>query len=45
MENQKTDAIRLGGVSVRYRLPGEQIHTFKEYAIRLIQGKIQFKRI
>lgn len=43
MENQKIDAIRLGGVSVRYRLPGEQIHTFKEYAIRLIQGKIQFK--
>lgn len=43
MENQRTDAIRLEGVSVRYRLPGEQIHTFKEYAIRLIQGKIQYK--
>lgn len=43
MENQRTDAIRLEGVSVRYRLPGEKIHTFKEYVIRLIQGKIQYK--
>jgi len=43
MENQNTDAIRLEDVSVGYRRPGEPIHTFKEYAIRLIQGKIQYK--
>ena len=35
--------IRLENISVRYRLPGERIGTFKEYAIRLIQGRIQFR--
>ena len=35
--------IRLENVSVRYRLPGERIQTFKEYAIRFIQRKIEFK--
>lgn len=35
--------IRLENISVRYRLPGERIHTFKEYAIRLLQRRIQFR--
>ena len=30
-------------VSVCYRLPGERIHTFKEYAIRFLQRRIQYK--
>lgn len=43
MNNQSDDVIRLEKVSVRYRLPGERIHTFKEYAIRFLQGRIQYK--
>ena len=43
MNNQLDDVIRLEKVSVCYRLPGERIHTFKEYAIRLLQGRIQYK--
>ena len=35
--------IRLDNITVRYRLPGERIHTFKEYAIRFLQRRIQFK--
>ena len=42
MNNQLDDVIRLEKVSVCYRLPGERIHTFKEYAIRLLQGRIQY---
>ena len=34
------DAVRLQGVSVRYRIPSERINTFKEYIIRRIQGKV-----
>lgn len=41
--NQPETAIYLEDVSVRYRLPGERIQTFKEYAIRFIQRRIQFK--
>ncbi|HMU93335.1 MAG TPA: ABC transporter ATP-binding protein [Anaerolineales bacterium] len=37
------DVIRLEGVSVLYRKPGEKIRTFKEYAIRILQRRIQFK--
>ena len=33
--------IRLDGVSVCYRAPNERISTFKEYAIRWVQGRIQ----
>lgn len=33
--------IRLEDVFVRYRVPQERIGTFKEYAIRWMQGKIQ----
>jgi len=43
INNQLDDVIRLEKVSVRYRLPGERIHTFKEYAIRLLQGRIQYR--
>lgn len=32
--------IRLEDVTVRYRVPSERINTFKEYAIRWIQGKV-----
>lgn len=41
--NSHETVIRLDNISVRYRLPGERIQTFKEYAIRFIQGRIQFK--
>lgn len=34
-------AVRLEQVSVRYRLPHERIHSFKEYAIRLLQRRLQ----
>src|SRR5262245_43335913 len=33
--------IRLENVSVEYRAPREQIRSFKEYAIRLLQGRVQ----
>ena len=40
---QSEDVIRIENVSVRYRLPAEQIHPFKGYAIRFLQGRIQYK--
>lgn len=43
MKHQPQDVIRLENISVHYRLPGERIHTFKEYVIRLVQKRIQFK--
>ncbi len=43
MNNQPDDVVRLENISVRYRLPGERIHTFKEYVIRFLQGRIQYK--
>jgi ABC-type polysaccharide/polyol phosphate transport system ATPase subunit/SAM-dependent methyltransferase len=33
--------VRLENVSVEYRAPREQIRSFKEYAIRLLQGRVQ----
>ncbi|MFZ3150311.1 MAG: ABC transporter ATP-binding protein [Anaerolineaceae bacterium] len=36
-------AIALENVSVQYRIPSERIGTFKEYAIRFMQRKLQFK--
>jgi ABC-2 type transport system ATP-binding protein/lipopolysaccharide transport system ATP-binding protein len=33
--------IRLENVGVRYRVPTERIHTFKEYMIRWLQRKVQ----
>jgi len=40
MENSQT-VIQLEDVSVRYRIPNETIRTFKEYLIRLVQGRIK----
>jgi ABC-type polysaccharide/polyol phosphate transport system ATPase subunit/SAM-dependent methyltransferase len=33
--------VRLEGVSVEYRVPRERIRSFKEYAIRLLQGRVR----
>jgi ABC-type polysaccharide/polyol phosphate transport system ATPase subunit len=33
--------ILMEGISVRYSLPSEKVRTFKEYAIRSLQGKIK----
>jgi ABC-type polysaccharide/polyol phosphate transport system ATPase subunit len=41
--NQPEEIIRIEDVSVRYRKPGERIRTFKEYAIRILQRRIQFR--
>lgn len=43
MNHHSEDIIRIEGVSVQYRLPGERIQTFKEYVIRLVQKRIKFK--
>ena len=40
MEFDDNFVIRLEDVTVRYRVPSERINTFKEYAIRWIQGKV-----
>jgi len=42
-EPQIDTAVFLNNVSVRYRIPSEAIQTFKEYVIRMVQGKIQHK--
>jgi len=42
-EPQPDVAIFLEDVSIRYRLPSETIKTFKEYMIRLAQGRISHK--
>jgi ABC-type polysaccharide/polyol phosphate transport system ATPase subunit len=34
--------VELQGISVRYRVPRERISGFKEYAIRWIQGRIEY---
>jgi ABC-type polysaccharide/polyol phosphate transport system ATPase subunit len=36
------EVVRLENASVVYRIPHERIATFKEYAIRLIQGKVKY---
>lgn len=36
-------AIQLQGVSVRYRVPTERLGTLKEYAIRLLQGRVDHR--
>lgn len=38
---QDSSSIRLDGVSVCYRAPNERVSTFKEYAIRWLQGRIR----
>ena len=35
--------IQLENISVKYRVPQEQIGTFKEYFIRLLQGKVKHR--
>ena len=35
--------IKFTNVSVNYRIPSERIGTFKEYMIKMVQGKIQHK--
>lgn len=42
-EPQQDSAIVLNDVSVQYRIPSESITTFKEYVIRLVQGKIKHR--
>jgi ABC-type polysaccharide/polyol phosphate transport system ATPase subunit len=37
------EIIRLENVSVSYRVPQERIGTFKEYAIRWVQGKVKHR--
>jgi lipopolysaccharide transport system ATP-binding protein len=37
------ETIRLENVSVRYRVPQERIGTFKEYMIRWLQRKVQYR--
>jgi len=34
-------AVEMAGVSVSYRIPKEAVQTFKEYAIRKLQGRIE----
>lgn len=43
LTNKLETVICLENISVRYRMPGERIQTFKEYAIRFLQRRIQFK--
>ena len=43
MLNHPKKIISLENVSVRYRAPDEPISTFKEYAIRFLQGKVRYK--
>jgi ABC-type polysaccharide/polyol phosphate transport system ATPase subunit len=37
-----TAAIRLEKVTLRYRIPRERIHSFKEYAIRRVQRRVAY---
>lgn len=38
-------AVILEDVTVQYQVPQEKIHTFKEFAIRYLQGKIQYTEL
>lgn len=44
-QQEETDqvVVRVENVSVRYRIPNEGMGTFKEYAIRRLQGKVQYR--
>ncbi len=42
-EPETGTAIFLDDVSIRYRLPSDAVKTFKEYVIRLVQGRIKHK--
>ena len=41
--SQSHSIINMEDVSVEYRVPQEQIGTFKEYAIRLLEGKVKHR--
>lgn len=41
-KEKKDFSFLLENISVSYRVPSERIGTFKEYAIRLLQGKIKY---
>ena len=41
--SQQPNIIDIQDVSVQYRVPQERIGTFKEYAIRMMQGKIRHR--
>ena len=41
--SKQEPVIKLEDVSVRYHLPAEYIGTFKEYAIRVVQGKVKYR--
>jgi ABC-2 type transport system ATP-binding protein len=41
LQQNHDEIIRLDNVSVRYTAPNERVGTFKEYAIRWLQGKIR----
>ena len=41
IDPQPDTALLLQDISVQYRIPNESIRTFKEYVIRVIQGKIK----
>jgi len=38
------NSIEITNVSVEYRLPIERVGTFREYAIRMLEGKIKFQK-
>jgi homopolymeric O-antigen transport system ATP-binding protein len=40
---REQEIVRLEKAGVRYRIPSERIHTFKEYAIRWLQRKVQHR--
>jgi len=42
-EPQRDTAVFLNNISVRYRIPTEAIHTFKEYMIKLVKREIDHK--
>jgi ABC-2 type transport system ATP-binding protein len=42
-EPKQDTAIFLEDISIKYRLPSDAIKTFKEYMIKLVQGRIKYK--
>lgn len=43
MEQAQNFIIRIDGVSVRYRVPAERLSGIKEYAIRWVQRRLQYR--
>jgi lipopolysaccharide transport system ATP-binding protein len=41
--SSRESVVRLENASVRYRVPRERIGTFKEYAIRWLQGQVKYE--